>query len=544
MNFKGILRVTSSYLYILSGLIFVGLLVSCYFHFQDQRHYVTYAFLQAFCLTLFAATVLNLSTKTASTSLQLREAILSVLLIWIVSIIFCALPFSLSGALESHLDSWFETVSGLTTTGATVLQAKNYNALGEEIPIHTVLTGFQKIEYTFFGTVKPVIDSATGKVLLTGVEAFPKALLFWRSLLAWIGGAGMVLLFVALLPALGQEAKKLFRYESTGPSFSPLFPKARQTALVLLKIYLALTLLCIVSLMLTNPALSFFEALNIAFSTISTGGFSTKNASLAAYGCVATEIVAMVFMIAGAINFSYYYEILRGRLYKLRDPEFVMFFVILFALSFIVAINLTGSTEAPLVKAETSSSYSFFESIRYGFFQVISCMTTTGFATANYDSWPFFSQALMIVSLFCGGMSGSTCAGLKIIRVCILWQCLRYAIHSVFKRTEVRVIRLGGREIDSETSFGVLAFFLTMMVTSLVGVLLLVYANIDLETAFGLNASMINNSGAAFRVGGPQESCAFLSPFSKGVCILWMLLGRFEFYAWFTLLIPSFWQNR
>lgn len=545
MNVKGVLQTTASFLYVLCGLLTIGLIISCYFHLQNAAEkQVSIAFLQTLGLTFISATCLRFYTRDANNSLQLREALLTVAVIWLLSIFFCALPFTLSGALEHLIDAWFETVSSLTTTGASILQAKNYDAAGIEIPIVRTFTSFQKIEYSFYGTVKPIIDPLSKKVLLTGVEAFPQALLFWRNLLSWIGGAGMVLLFVALLPALGDEAKKLFRYESTGPSFSPLFPKARQTAIVLFKIYVGLTLLCIACLLLTNHSLSFYEALNIAFTTLSTAGFSSKNASLASYSSFATEVVVMVFMVFGAINFSYYYEVFRGRLYKLFDAEFVVFIVLLFAFSLLVSLNIWGTKIASLTQGVETSCYTLASSLRYGFFQAISCMTTTGFATANYDQWPFFSQGLMAISMFFGGMSGSTCAGLKIIRICILWQCFLFAIRSVFKRNEIRILKLQGREIDSETAFGVLAFFLTMLAASIVGVLLLIFANVDLETAFGLNASMINNSGASFRMAGPDESAAFLSPFSKAVCISLMLLGRLEFYAWFTLLLPSFWKNR
>ena len=294
MNVKGVLQTTASFLYVLCGLLAIGLIISCYFHLQNiAEKQVSIAFLQTLGLTFVSATCLRFYTRNASNSLQLREALLTVAVIWLVSIFFCALPFTLSGALDHFIDACFETVSALTTTGASILQAKNYDAAGLEVPIVRTFTSFQKIEYSFYGTVKPIIDPISKKVLLTGVEAFPQALLFWRNLLSWIGGAGMVLLFVALLPALGNEAKKLFRYESTGPSFSPLFPKARQTAIVLFKIYAGLTLLCIAFLLLTNHSLSFYEALNIAFTTLSTAGFSSKNASLASYGSLATEVVVI-----------------------------------------------------------------------------------------------------------------------------------------------------------------------------------------------------------------------------------------------------------
>lgn len=544
MNFRGILKVSSAFLYFLTALITIGFFVSLHFHLKEgSQALIVSAFLQSALLSLASATILYFFSKDADISLQSKEAIIAVVLIWILSIFFCSLPFSLSTACEHQIDALFETISGLTSTGATILQAKNYDAQGVEIPVVASFQELHKVDYSFYGTVKPIIDPQT-KRLLTGVEAFPQPLLFWRSWLQWIGGIGMVLLFVALRPALGPEAKKLFRFESTGPSFSPIFPKVQETAVVLIGIYIALTAISSALLLLTNHELSLFEALNISMATISTGGFSTKNASIASYNSLATELIVMIFMVLGALNFSCYYFIIRKQLKKLLDPEFVMFFVFLIFFCAFVSFNIYHTPKASLLHAKTAHSYSAPEAIRAGCFQAVSTMTTTGFATANYDEWPFFSQAILLITMFFGGMSGSTAAGLKIIRICILFKCLTYHIHSTFKGNVVRVIRLGGKEISQDVAFGVLAFFLTLVVSSLIGLLLLVADGVDLATALGLNASMINNAGAAFRMAGPLDSCAFLSPFSKIICMIWMLLGRLEFYCWFAILLPSFWQKR
>jgi trk system potassium uptake protein TrkH len=190
-----------------------------------------------------------------------------------------------------------------------------------------------------------------------------------------------------------------------------------------------------------------------------------------------------------------------------------------------------------------TSTYSLCDAVRYGFFQMITAMTATGFSTIDYDSWPSFSQSIMLVSMYFGGMAGSTTGALKIIRICILAQCLLFSIRSLFRKAEVRYMRIGSREIDPETSTGVLTFFLITIFSSLIGVHLLVFNGVDLETSFGLNACMINNAGSSFRMAGPGEGCAFLSPFGKLICMIWMLLGRLEYYAWFALLLPSFWKK-
>ena len=554
MNYQGVLRVIGTYFFFLAAIIGVGLGVSIYFQQfvpaqQHLQEHPTMAFATTFFICLLTGIILRFLTGNADKELLLREAILSVLSIWIVTIVITALPFRFSGVLNNMVDACFETASGLTTTGSTILHAKQYNLTGQEIPIHKVLHGFQEIQYTYYGTVVPLKDEITGAVIATGIEALPQALLFWRAFTQYVGGLGMVLLLVALLPALGEKGRILFRYESTGPSFSPLFPQVRKTSLVLMSIYTALNLVCMVFLLMTNKNLSCFEAMNISFATVSTGGFCSKNASLAGYNCLATDIVVMVFMVLGSLNFALYYDLIKGRLYKFFEPDVLIFLFLLLASSLWASVNLWGTPKHYLPPSSESmlsdsSIYSFPESIRYGFFQVISCISTTGFATQNYDLWPFFTQAILLVVMYLGGMSGSTAGGIKSIRICILWQTARKTIQSLFNRNEIQIIRVGDRQIDRETITGVLCFFLIFVLASLAGVLFLIYLGVDLETALGLNACMINNTGFSFRMAGPTESCAFLSVFSKLVCIAWMLIGRLELYVWFALFLPSFWRTR
>ncbi len=217
MNYKGVFRIIGSYLFFLTVLLLVGFAVSGYFQYlgttiiQSQNH-PTRAFAETSVVCFFSAILLLSMTKRANTALVLREGILSVILIWFITIFFCALPMYFSGALDHFIDALFEVVSGITTTGASILYPKAYDASGGEMAIHKVVTGYQAIEYTFYGTVAPIIDLETNKVLLSGIEAFPKALLFWRSLVQWVGGLGVVLLFVALLPVLGYKGRVLFRY--------------------------------------------------------------------------------------------------------------------------------------------------------------------------------------------------------------------------------------------------------------------------------------------------------------------------------------------
>lgn len=548
MYWKSCCHVIGNYLYFLAAFLGFGLLVSAYFQFVVPPHlhpapHTTLGFLYSTIVCLFFAALLRWYTKHDEKVVQLREAILSVVLIWLITSVLCALPFTLSGTLQHFVDAWFESVSGLTTTGSSICQAKAYNAAGKEIPIQFVATAMPPVTYTFYGTITPVRDKE-GTVLYTGVEALPLALIFWRSALHWYGGLGIVLLFVAILPALGTQARTLFRYESTGPLFTPLFPKVRDTAIVLLKIYVFLTIACIAALMIVNPELSLFESTNIAFSTISTGGFSPKNSSIAYYQSPGTELVIIVFMLAGGVNFAIYYDVMKGRFYRMFDPELLTFIGIIFVLGLLTSIPLIGTKQASLLSQTTSGTYGFWEALRYGYFQIVSCNTNTGFATADFDKWPALSQSLMLFAMYLGGMAGSTSGGIKTVRTIILALCARNAIAGFFRRNEVRISRIGTREIDTETLSGVLNFFLLMVLTSLVGLLCLVAMHIDWDTAIGLNGCMISNTGSSFRAAGPAESCAFLPALGKVVCILWMLIGRLEYYAWLTLLLPSFWRSR
>lgn len=548
MNYSGLFKIIGAYLFVMSLFLGIGLAVCIYFeHYLPVKHPYPNTATGAFLITLILCFITAIISRkigiSADKSLQLKEAILSVVVIWILTILFSALPFRLSGVLSDMSDACFEAVSGLTTTGATLMHPKSYGPDGIEIPIHKVFYGFQKIEYSFYGTVTPIIDPATKKIISEGVEALPKGILFWRSFTNWIGGLGVVLLFVALLPAIGERGKVLFRYESTGPLFSPLFPQARKTSIVLFEIYLGITALCIIFLLIVNPAIGLFDSIAIAFSALSTGGFSTKNSSIAFYNSLGTEVVTMIFMVAGATNFALYYHFLRGKFFKLFEPEAIMFYLLLITFCIAASLQLVGESMYTLTDQKGISTYSLSEAFRYGSFQIISSMTNTGFCTINYDLWPFFSQNVMISAMYFGGMAGSTCGGLKIIRVLILFQCIRYVVKSIFRRNEIRSIRVGNRDIDQETAFNVLGFFLIVISTSLIGITFLVFSGIDPETALGLNACMINNTGLAFRMAGPVESCAFLSFFPKFICMAWMLLGRLEYYIWFVLFLPSFWRK-
>lgn len=493
----------------------------------------TWAFFLAFLVCLALSQALSFAGRKATNTLYRRESILVVVLIWIVTSIVSALPFYFSHTLTRPLDAYFEAMSGLTTTGATLLSAKAYDPdTRAEIPIHITNPHVPEKTYTYWGTVSPIRDPTTGIVLYSGIEAVSKPLLFWRSLLQWIGGMGIVVIFLTVLPALGVGGKFLYQMEMTGPIKDGLSPRIRDTASKLWKLYLSFTLLEVLLLYMTNREMPLFDAICTSLSTISTGGFSVRNDSIASYNSLATEWIVMIFMIVGSINFSLYFHVLRFKFFKIYVPDFFLF-IGTAALGCLLVSFFIFQQGAPLGTA-----------FRMGSFQALAAQTSTGFFTTNYDLWPFRAQMFMLILMFIGGMSGSTAGGIKTSRFYILYKIVLHRLESLYRPDSVRKLRIGPSEVDDKNSLTVLAFFCIAAFFTVLGTASLVLDGIDPETALGLIASTINNVGLAFRAAGPADSLCFLSPFSKLLATFWMLLGRLEFYICLLLLLPAFWKNK
>jgi trk system potassium uptake protein TrkH len=550
MSYREILRILSSYLYLYAGILAVPLLLAAYYQFRIELNthpqiHTTAAFAYTIVICLALAWLCAKGAgKGRSLAYQQHEAIASVVIIWFLTPAIGALPFLLSGTLDRFDQAYFEATSGFTTTGATILEAKRYDSqTGKEIPIQrTINDGIQETTYRFYGTVKPVRDPQTGQ-LLEGLEAVSPALLFWRSLMQWIGGMGIIVLFVAFLPELGVKGKFLFQTEAPGPLKEGFKPRIKETALQLWKIYVGLTLLEILFLIVVNPKMSLFDAITLAFSTLSTGGFSVHNENIAYYQQTATEWVILLFMILGSLNFSIYYSLLKGKFYRLFDAELICFLCLLGILGFFVAWHLKGGLIVSLT-GEVAGTYSFCDALRIGFFQLVSTQTSTGFFIANYDTWPYVVQVVLLIAMYLGGMSGSTAGGLKVIRIQILFKVVKNKIESIFQPQAIKINRVGDKEIDSATASSVLCFFFIATAVSVLGTFLYVWDQIDFETALGLTPCMINNTGIGFRLAGASGTMAFLSPFSSFLSSFLMILGRLEYYALLALLFPAFWENR
>lgn len=548
MMLKSVFKIIGLYLLGFCFVLLIPLCLASYYQFiadpvDHPQPHSTGAFLITLLICGGMGKLFHLLGGDASPHLFKKEGIAVVALVWFLTPAIAGLPFFLSNTLENPLFAYFEAASGLTTTGSTVLHAKNYSSeTGKEIPITIEVKDVKPVVYKFYGTVEPVRDPKTHQILYSGIEAVSKALLFWRSFIQWLGGVGVIVLFVAVLPSLGVSGKLLARSEMPGPLKDALAPRIKQTAIQLWLIYMGLTIFQVAVLLLTNEKMEWLDAVTISFSTLSTGGFSIRNANIAYYQNAHTDWVIIVFMILGATNFSLYYYMLKGMFYRIYKLEFFLYCIAILLSCGLCAWYLYDTTIKLLTGTQIELS-TLFETIRYSSFHAVSSLTSTGFVTADYDLWPYVPQVLLFIIMFVGGMSGSTSGGIKMMRQYMLFRIGQYQVESLFLTHTIRQIRVYDLEINTTTSLNVLTFFLFYIVISVLGTFLFVLDNIDPQTALGLVGCMINNCGLSFRGGGPTESCAFLSNFGACLSTLLMILGRLEFFVILALLVPAFWKK-
>ncbi|SFM63344.1 TrkH family potassium uptake protein [Thermodesulforhabdus norvegica] len=430
---------------------------------------------------LFAA-----GRKAQVVALGHREGMAIVTLGWIGAGILGALPFYFSRTLGSFVDCFFESVSGFTTTGASVL---------------------------------------------TDIESVAPGILFWRSLTHWLGGMGIIVFSLAILPFLGAGGMQLYKAEVPSPVPDKLRPRIRDTALLLWKVYLLFTVLETVLLMFGG--MNLFDALCHTFGTLATGGFSTKNASIAHFRSAYVDAVIIFFMFVAGVNFSLHYQLLIGKPGRMfRDPEFRFFSALV--LSFVVFTTLAvhGNVYSNLTEA-----------LRYSLFQVISIITTTGYATADYEAWPFLPQAILFISMFIGACAGSTGGGMKCMRVMLL---LKHAYRELFRLIHphgVSRIKLQGQQVSQDVLNSVLGFFVLYMLLYCLGVLLVAATGVDILTSFASVAATIGNIGPGLGTVGPTENYFHMPYFAKGVLTFCMILGRLEIFTVIVLFVPEFWRK-
>ena len=425
--------------------------------------------------------------KPKNRSFYAKEGLITVSLSWLIISIFGALPFFISGAIPSLIDCFFETVSGFTTTGASIL---------------------------------------------TDVESMEKGLLFWRSFTHWIGGMGFLMFMMSLLPMAGADPLHLMRAESPGPTTSKLVPKVRHTAKILYTIYFGLTVLEVMFLLFGGMPL--FDSLVHAFGTAGTGGFSIKNTSIAYYDSVYIEVVITVFMALFGINFSAFFLLFVGKLKKfLRHEEMRTYIIIMLFGMLTIAWNLTGTVYPD-----------FAQSLRYSSFTVSSIMTTTGYCNSNFDVWPTFSRFLLIFLMFIGASAGSTGGGIKVSRFIIMFKAMKREALRILHPQAVKVVKLDGIPVQEEVIYGTGIFITIYFAITAVSILLISLEGYDFETSASAVAATINNIGPGLSMVSPIGNYSAFSNLSKIILSLNMLIGRLEIYPVLLLISPTIWRSK
>jgi len=442
--------------------------------------------------------------RRASQKLFEREALALVGLGWALTALLGALPFLFSGTL-SVLDAFFESMSGFTTTGSTVL-----------------------------------VD----------IEAASKTILFWRALTHWIGALGIVVLFIAVLPYIGAGGKQLFRSQPSGPENDELRPRVRQTAAVLFKLFAGLTVAQTVVLMLAG--MSLYDALCHSFATLATGGYSTYQASVGAFDSLVIEIIIVIFMIIGGTSFALFYEITEGRWRMvLRNTEFRVYLLILGGAILLVTLNLWGvqgysyleGLEEDPTGGPLNETYSFGHALRAATFTTTSLMTTTGFATEDFDRFPHFSKMIFILIMVLGGCAGSTSGGLKVARVVMLFKLVYWRVEKTFRPKTIRVLRMNGEPVDGGVQEVVYAFFALYVGVFAAASLALSLTGLPFLTAISSVAATINGVGPGLEFAGASEDFHLFPTAAKLILTACMLLGRLEFFTLCAFLFPSFWRR-
>ena len=481
MNHRIVFRMLGHILRIEAVFLLMPLAVALYTGGGDAK-----AFLITLLLTAAVGQALS-CIRPGSERFQARDGFAAVALSWIGMSAFGALPYVLSGAIPDYPGAFFETVSGFTTTGATVL--------GD-------------------------------------IESLPMGTLFWRALTQWMGGMGVLVLTLALLPKTGEGSVYLMRAESPGPIKTKLLPKIRDTATVLYKIYIALTVGETVCLRLAG--MSWYDALTHSFTTISTGGFSVKAASIAAYPSLTIHWIIIIFMFLSGVNFSLLFYALGRNFKAVFHSEELRWYSI-------ISAGATGIIFANLV-VTAGKSFSF-DTFTHAVFQVVTVATTTGYATTDFALWPTFCCVILFILMVFGACAGSTAGGVKTVRMVLLMKNLRREVHRIIHPRVVQPIRLDGERVEESTLSGVSLFFYAYILLTMVGAVVVAWDNVGFVESISASLTCIGNVGPALGALGPNGNLGGLSALSKLVLSANMLLGRLEIMPLLVLLFPSMWRK-
>ena len=484
MNVKNISRTVGLILLITGIFQLFPLLIAVIDH--EPRNILAY--IESLCLILLVGSALLLFSRGGNRMFSAQEGFAATGLSWIFMSVFGALPFFLSGQIPSYVDAFFEMVSGFTTTGASIL---------------------------------------------TDVEALSRCNLFWRSFSHWLGGMGVLVFLLAVVPGArknGGTGIYLMRAESPGPSVDKLTPHLRQTAMILYGIYILLTALCIVCLLLGGMPV--FDSFCIAFGTAGTGGFAIKNSSMGGYSCFLQTVVT-VFMFLFGVNFSLYYMLLLRKFKAVfKNEELRLYFGIAAGSIVLIAINISRMYNT------------VYESVHHAAFQVVSIMTTTGYGTVDFEQWPAFSKAILLSLMFIGASAGSTGGGLKVSRVLLLMKSIRRTIRKALHPRRVQPVYMDGRAVSEEVCDNVNAYLAIYCVILVLSFAIISVDGFSIGTNFSAVASCFNNIGPGFELVGATQNFSIYSDLSKIILSLDMLLGRLEIFPLLLLLSPDTWSRR
>lgn len=448
-----------------------------------------YSFLGTILLVwIFAAFYMLITRRAPNRVLTSRDGFFFVTSSWVLAAGFGAVPMVVSGAIPSYTDAYFEIMSGFTTTGASIL---------------------------------------------TDIEALPRSILFWRSLTHWLGGMGIVVLVVALIPLLGAGGTKLVGAESPGPSVDKFTPKIRNNAMILWLIYLGLSVLEIILLMLGGMDL--FDASTHTFGTMATGGFSPKAASVGHYNSAYIDAIITIFMVLAGCNFALYYKALSGKIKDVfHDGEFRVYIAIFLIISVLISINL-------MLRGDGYDTPG--RAFRFASFQVATIITTTGYATCDFELWPNFSKMLLFFLMFIGGCSGSTGGGIKVIRIVTVAKLALNNIKYMLHPRGVFSLKVGKATIRKEVVYTIAGFFALYIFTILITTVIVSTAGTDIETSLTTALVTVGNIGPGFGKIGPTENYFFFPGYIKWFLSLAMMAGRLELFTVFALLTPQFWRR-
>ena len=457
-----------------------SLIVSLIYGGDDQ-----WAFLYTIILLLLTG-MTSFLIKPKNKSIYARDGFAIVAIGWILLSFFGALPFYFSGSIPSLIDSFFEASSGFTTTGSSILQV---------------------------------------------IEGLPKGILFWRSFTHWVGGMGVLVLAMAILPSGGAGAFQIMKAESPGPSPGRLVPKVKETAKILYSIYIVFTV--VETILLKLAGMSWYDSLIHTFGSVGTGGFSNRNLSVGAYDNVYIDIIITAFTFLCGANFALYYQVFKGNIKSIfKDEEFRIYSLIVVVSAALISLNIYGAYYE-----------SIGQSVRHSAFQVVTIITTTGFSTADFNTWPTFSKIILFFLMFIGGCAGSTGGGIKTVRVLLLFKTAKRDLLKIIHPRAVYTVRFGGKSVDEKTISEVTVFFFMYIILFCLAVLVISIEGKDIVTTLTAVAATIGNIGPGLEIVGPMGNFSSFTDLSKIVLSFCMIAGRLEIYPILLLASRRFWRT-